>query len=74
MEITLGIMAAGIGSRFKDGCKQLTPVGPSDEVIMEYSISMRWKQVLTILYLLSERIWKRISEHSLVQSWKDCVK
>ncbi len=38
MEITLGIMAAGIGSRFKDGCKQLTPVGPSDEVIMEYSI------------------------------------
>ncbi len=38
MEITLGIMAAGIGSRFKDGCKQLTPVGPSGEVIMEYSI------------------------------------
>ncbi|MDO5410758.1 MAG: sugar phosphate nucleotidyltransferase [Lachnospiraceae bacterium] len=38
MEISLGIMAAGIGSRFKDGCKQLTPVGPSGEVIMEYSI------------------------------------
>lgn len=38
MEVTLGIMAAGIGSRFKDGCKQLTPVGPSGEVIMEYSI------------------------------------
>lgn len=38
MEVSLGIMAAGIGSRFKDGCKQLTPVGPSDEVIMEYSI------------------------------------
>ena len=38
MDITLGIMAAGIGSRFKDGCKQLTPVGPSGEVIMEYSI------------------------------------
>lgn len=38
MGVTLGIMAAGIGSRFKDGCKQLTPVGPSGEVIMEYSI------------------------------------
>lgn len=38
MDISLGIMAAGIGSRFKDGCKQLTPVGPSGEVIMEYSI------------------------------------
>ena len=39
MSITLGIMAAGIGSRFKDGCKQLTPVGPAGEVIMEYSIN-----------------------------------
>ena len=38
MEVSLGIMAAGIGSRFKDGCKQLTPVGPAGEVIMEYSI------------------------------------
>lgn len=33
----LVIMAAGLGSRF-GGIKQLTPVGPSDEIIMEYSI------------------------------------
>lgn len=38
MGITLAIMAAGIGSRFAEGCKQLTPVGPSGEFIMEYSI------------------------------------
>lgn len=35
---TLVIMAAGIGSRFGSGIKQLTPVGPSGELIMDYSI------------------------------------
>ena len=35
---TLVIMAAGIGSRFGKGIKQLAPVGPSGEIIMEYSI------------------------------------
>ena len=36
--ITLGIMAAGIGSRFGGGIKQLAPVGPNGEIIMDYSI------------------------------------
>lgn len=31
-------MAAGIGSRFGKGIKQLAPVGPNGEIIMEYSI------------------------------------
>ena len=34
---TLVILAAGIGSRF-GGIKQLAPVGPSGEIIMDYSI------------------------------------
>ncbi len=38
METTLIIMAAGIGSRFGGGIKQLAPVGPSGEIIMDYSI------------------------------------
>ena len=36
--ITLVIMAAGIGSRFGRGIKQLEPVGPNGEIIMDYSI------------------------------------
>ena len=36
-EISLVIMAAGMGSRF-GGIKQLEPVGPSGEIIMDYSI------------------------------------
>ena len=34
----LVIMAAGLGSRFGKGIKQLAKVGPSGEIIMEYSI------------------------------------
>lgn len=35
---TLVIMAAGLGSRFGAGIKQLEPVGPGGEIIMDYSI------------------------------------
>ncbi len=38
MDTTLVIMAAGIGSRFGGGIKQLEPVGPNGEIIMDYSI------------------------------------
>ncbi len=37
-QATLVVMAAGIGSRFKDGIKQLEPVGPHGELIIDYSI------------------------------------
>ena len=37
-ETALVIMAAGIGSRFGGGIKQLEPVGPGGEIIMDYSI------------------------------------
>ncbi|MGI6019572.1 MAG: nucleotidyltransferase family protein [Marvinbryantia sp.] len=37
-DMTLVIMAAGIGSRFGGGIKQLEPVGPHGEIIMDYSI------------------------------------
>ena len=35
---TLVVMAAGIGSRFGGGIKQLEPVGPNGEIIIDYSI------------------------------------
>ncbi|MBQ7784239.1 MAG: NTP transferase domain-containing protein [Oscillospiraceae bacterium] len=38
MSATLLVLAAGIGSRFKGGIKQLTPVGVSGELLMEYSV------------------------------------
>lgn len=38
MDTALVILAAGIGSRFGGGIKQLTPVGPNGELIIDYSI------------------------------------
>ena len=38
MNTTLIIMAAGIGSRFGEGIKQLAQMGPNGEIIMDYSI------------------------------------
>lgn len=38
MKTALVIMAAGIGSRFGEGIKQLSPVGENGEIIMDYSI------------------------------------
>ena len=36
-ELTLVVMAAGMGSRF-GGLKQIEPVGPSNEIIADYSV------------------------------------
>lgn len=38
MKTSLVVMAAGIGSRFGGGIKQLEPVGPNGEIIMDYAI------------------------------------
>ena len=37
MKPTLVIMAAGMGSRY-GGLKQIDPVGPSGEIVLDYSI------------------------------------
>ncbi len=37
-DMTLVVMAAGIGSRYGGGIKQLESVGPSGEIIMDYSV------------------------------------
>ena len=40
MNTTLLIMAAGIGSRFGTGIKQLEPVDDAGHIIMDYSIQI----------------------------------
>ena len=39
METTLAVMAAGIGSRLGNGIKQLEPLGPGGQIIMDYSVN-----------------------------------
>ncbi len=38
MSAALLVLAAGLGTRFKGGIKQLTPVGEAGELLMEYSV------------------------------------
>lgn len=68
---TLVIMAAGIGSRFGGGIKQLEPVGPNGEIIIDYSIydalEAGFDKVVFVIRKdleaeFKERIGKRIEE------------
>lgn len=59
-ETALVIMAAGIGSRFGGGIKQLAPVGPNGEIIMDYSIHDAMEAGFNKVILLSEETWRRI--------------
>ena len=62
MDTTLLIMAAGIGSRFGGGIKQLEPVDEQGHIIMDIPSMMLLKPVSTRLFLLSARTLKKNSE------------
>lgn len=73
---TLVVMAAGIGSRYGGGIKQLESVGPSGEIIMDYSIydaiEAGFSKVIFIIRKdleedFKEIIGNRIAEHIEVE-------
>ena len=73
---TLVIMAAGLGSRYGGGIKQLEPVGPDGEIIMDYSVydaaAAGFDKIVFIIrhdieQEFRERIGDRISKHVNVQ-------
>ena len=55
----LVIMAAGIGSRFGGGVKQLAPVGPNGEIIMDYSIYDALEAGFNKVVFIIRKIWRR---------------
>ena len=65
----LVIMAAGIGSRFGGGIKQLEPVGPGGEIIMDYSIhdamEAGFNKVIFIIRRDLEKDFKEIIGHRI---------
>ena len=74
-DITLVILAAGMGSRF-GGLKQIEPIGPNDEFIIDYSIYDAIKAGFNkIVFIIKEEnyeifkntIGKRIEKHINVE-------
>ena len=63
MKTTLLIMAAGIGSRYGGGIKQLAQVGPTGEIIMDYSIHDAIKAGFNkIVFIIRRDIEKEFKE------------
>lgn len=61
-DITLLILAAGMGSRF-GGLKQIEPMGPNDEFIIDYSVYDALKAGFTkIIFLIKEENYEVFKE------------
>ena len=62
MKPTLVIMAAGMGSRF-GGLKQLTPVGPNGQMIIDYSVYDAYKSGFKkFVFVIKKQIEKEFKE------------
>ena len=63
MKTTLLIMAAGIGSRFGTGIKQLEPVDDANHIIMDYSIHDAIKAGFNhVVFIIRKDIEKEFKE------------
>ena len=63
MDTTLIIMAAGIGSRYGAGIKQLAKMGPNGEIIMDYSIVMRKEAGFNkVVFIIRKDIFEEFEE------------
>lgn len=56
-ELTLTVLAAGMGSRFGERIKQLEPLGPSGELLIDYSVHDALKNGFTrVLFIIRKDI------------------
>ena len=56
-ELTLVVLAAGMGSRFGERIKQLEPLGPSGELLIDYSVHDALKNGFTrVLFIIRKDI------------------
>ena len=63
MNTTLIIMAAGIGSRFGEGIKQLAQMGPNGEIILDYSIhDAKEAGFNKVVFIIRKDIFKEFEE------------
>lgn len=69
----LVIMAVGIGSRYGGGIKQLEPVGPNGELIIDYSIydavQAGFRKIIFVIRQEIEQDFREIIGNRLEKSW-----
>ncbi len=74
MDITLVILAAGIGSRYGGGVKQLESVGPQGEIIMDYSvhdaIAAGFNKIVFIINRRIEQDFYEVIGHRMEEKFK----
>ena len=69
----LVVMAAGMGSRY-GGLKQIDPVGPNGEIIIDYSLHDAKKAGFeTVVFIIKKEIEKEEKKHrELYIFWINC--
>lgn len=72
MKPTLVILAAGMGSRY-GGLKQVDPVGPSGETIMDYSIFDAVRAGFDRVVFVIRRDFEEVFKHTIGAKYKDLV-
>jgi NDP-sugar pyrophosphorylase family protein len=72
MKPTLVILAAGMGSRY-GGLKQVDPVGPSGETIMDYSIFDAVRAGFNRVVFVIRRDFEEIFKHTIGSKYKNFV-
>lgn len=70
---TLLILAAGMGSRY-GGLKQLDPVGPSGEVILDYSVYDAWQAGFDRVIFIIRRDFEEAFRTSVVKKYEGKIK
>ena len=73
MDTTLLILAAGMGSRY-GGLKQLDPVGPSGETILDYSVYDAIRAGFTKVVFIIREDFSELFEEQVASKYKDKIK
>ena len=72
-DITLLIMAAGMGSRY-GGLKQLDPVGPSGETIIDYSVYDAIRSGLNKIVFIIRKEFEEEFRLQITNKYQDRIK
>ena len=71
MKSTLAFMAAGFGSRFSGGVKQIEPIGPNGEVLMDYAAHDALKAGFSRLVFIIRRDLEKDFRDGVGKRWEN---